>query len=114
MSRTLIVDPYVSNAVRLSRRSAPRPVGDITVAAIPARPAMSSRIAWNSAAARSETGASLMSANAAVGKVSACSLGEGDATLPVDGSTEAAASAPSEVGAHPASVTTRVKAATRA
>jgi hypothetical protein len=83
------------------------------VAAIPARPAMSSRIAWNSAAARSETGASLMSANAAVGKVSACSLGEGDATLPVDGSTEAVVPASGGVDVHAPSATIRAKTKTR-
>jgi hypothetical protein len=74
---------------------------------------MSFRIAWNSAAARSETGSSVMPANAAVGKDAAGSLGEGEATLYTDGSTEAVVSVLPEVGAHPASATTRTEATTR-
>ncbi len=90
------------------------PSGDITVAAIPAGPAISSRIAWSSAAAAFETGSSLMSANASVGKPAACSLGEADPTLDTDGSTEAAVSSVPLAGVHPASATTRTRATTRA
>ncbi|HEX5901538.1 MAG TPA: hypothetical protein VF028_00255 [Actinomycetota bacterium] len=86
------------------------PSGDITVAAIPALPAMSFRIAWNSAAARSETGSSLMSANASIGKASTASLGEAEATLASEGSTGAGVSdLLGAVGEHPASATMRAK-----
>lgn len=55
------------------------PLALITVAVIPPPPAplaASLRIAWNTAAASSETGSSRMSANAAVGKAAARSLGD--------------------------------------
>jgi hypothetical protein len=59
----------------------------ITVADIPAssKEAMSSRIAWNSAASFFETGSSLMSVNALVGNAGASSVGVGDATGETDG-----------------------------
>jgi hypothetical protein len=77
------------------------------VADIPPLPAMSLRAAWNSAATCSETGSSRMSANAAVGKDTAGSLGDADAAFGTDGSTEAAVSVRSGAGAHPASAMSR-------
>ncbi|HEU4527582.1 MAG TPA: hypothetical protein VFT80_06625 [Actinomycetota bacterium] len=103
----MIVDPYVSNAVRLPVAPLQVPSADITVAAIPAPPAMSFKIAWNSAAARSETGSSPMSANAAVGKCSAAALGEAEATGAAEGSSETVLSAGFEVDVHAPRATTR-------
>jgi hypothetical protein len=74
---------------------------------------MSLRIARNSAAVASETGSSLMSANAAIGKDAAGLLGEAGATLGTDGSTDAGVSALPLVVVHPASAATRAKAKTR-
>jgi hypothetical protein len=111
--RELIVDPYVSNAVRLPRRSTPCAVGGHHRGGHPPSPAMSLRIARNSAAVASETGSSLMSANAAIGKDAAGLLGEAGATLGTDGSTDAGVSALPLVVVHPASAATRAKAKTR-
>ena len=109
-------------STRTSRTPSAEPVAPlhvpsavITVADIPApsKEAMSSRIAWNSAASFFETGSSLMSANASIGNAGASSVGEGDATGATDGSTDAAVTASSGFDVHPASASTRAKAETR-
>jgi hypothetical protein len=83
------------------------------VADIPARPAMSSRIAWSSAAVSSETGFSLMSANASIGKCSTASLGEAEATDAAEGPTETVRSGGFEVDVHAPRTITRTTAEIR-
>ena len=105
-------------STRTSRTPSAEPVAPlhvpsavITVADIPAplKAAMSISAACNFAATLRDTGSSLMSANASVGKAGA-SLGEGDAAGAVEGSTDEAGPWERTLGVHAASATTTANA----